>query len=85
MSLSIEFSRYLHSRLDAPLHEYRFEDDLADDMREMWVKNLPWNAKVCLGALFVLLIYCLIPEVTSSSPSVQVTARKTLQVHGGGY
>ena len=42
-----EFSRYLHSNLDKPLQDYRFEEDLDDDLREMWAKNLPWNGKVC--------------------------------------
>jgi len=40
-----EFSRYLHSNLDKPLQDYRFEEDLDDDLREMWAKNLPWNGK----------------------------------------
>lgn len=40
-----EFARYLHSRLDTPLKEYRFDDDLDPSLKEMWIKNLPWNAK----------------------------------------
>eukprot|EP00794_Sanderia_malayensis_P017542 gene17542-19292_t len=40
-----EFARYLHSRLDTPLREYRFESDLSSDFREFWIKNLPWNVK----------------------------------------
>eukprot|EP00795_Rhopilema_esculentum_P013228 gene13228-4048_t len=40
-----EFSRYLHSHLDTPLHEYRFDEDIADNLRETWVKNLPWSGK----------------------------------------
>lgn len=44
--LSSEYSRYLHSHLDTPLSEYSPDVDLDGRLRDLWVKGLPFNAKV---------------------------------------
>ena len=44
--LSPEYSRYLHSHLDTPLTEYSPDTDLDGRLRDLWVKGLPFNAKV---------------------------------------
>ena len=41
-----EYSRYLHSRLDTPLSEYSPDVELDGRLRDLWVKGLPFNAKV---------------------------------------
>lgn len=41
-----EYSRYLHSRLDRPLTEYSPDVELDGRLKDLWVKGLPFNAKV---------------------------------------
>ena len=41
-----EYSRYLHSHLDTPLSEYSPDVDIDGRLRDLWVKGLPFNARV---------------------------------------
>ncbi|KAK2560535.1 Tetratricopeptide repeat protein 13 [Acropora cervicornis] len=47
----LEYSRYLHSQLDTSLSEYSPDVDIDGRLRDMWVKGLPFSAK--LESIFV--------------------------------
>lgn len=38
-----DFYRYLNHKLDKPLNEYRFDDDLPENYRHIWAKKVPPN------------------------------------------
>ena len=36
----IDFYRYLNRKLDEPLKDYRFDDDLPENYRNIWAKKV---------------------------------------------
>ncbi|XP_071501487.1 tetratricopeptide repeat protein 13-like [Diadema antillarum] len=40
-----ELSRYLHAHLDTPFNEYSMDQDLDSNLKDRWVKNLPFQSE----------------------------------------
>jgi hypothetical protein len=44
----VEYSRYLHTKLDGPLTKLTIDTDLCGALKDGWLKNQPLNLQVSL-------------------------------------